>query len=64
MKKAVKEAIEKALARKQKQLARVKYEIDIQINGYKYLVDGYANVMAKAKEANNRGDYKKALQMP
>ena len=57
MKKAVIDAIEKALARKQKQLARIEYEIDIWTNGYSYLTDAYSKIMTKLKnkKINFRG---------
>ena len=63
MKKAVIDAIEKALVRKQKQLARIEYEIDIRIHGYSYLIDSYEDAMQKVKEAYNQGNYKKGLQI-
>ncbi|GAB6161943.1 hypothetical protein JCM12298_11020 [Desulfothermus naphthae] len=61
MSKVVIDAIEKEIAKKQKQLAKVKREVDIWINGYSYLVEGQISAIEEAKEANKKGDYKKAL---
>ena len=61
--KSVISAIEKELARKQKQLAEVEYEIDVWTNGYSYLAGGYETAMKEARRANRAGDYRKALQI-
>ncbi len=56
MSKVVIDAIEKEIAKKQKQLAKVKREVDIWTYGYKYLVEGQIDAIEEVKKV-----FKKAL---
>ncbi len=63
MSKVLINTFEKEIARKQKQLAKVESEIDMWINGYSVLHDGYVDMMRKTKQAIDKGDYEKALRI-